>query len=391
MKHLLSMLLCLFTVVALAQQMPVVGYMGVPSAATSLANYRQMKACGFNTSISVFPSCDAMFQALDMASQVGIKLIPHCPSALRATPSDVQRMVQHEAFLYYMVGDEPNRDKLPQFVRTQRQLRTLCADIPFYVNLAPCYDSQTLQWLGFDSYEDYVRICCDSLDFPILSFDYYPVVQSRMFFTRIRPSWYDNLRTVRKISNEHAVPFWGFVLSTPHAIYPQPTIQHLRLQVYTNLLFGAKGIQYFTYWTPPKEPKYDYYNGPISRDGMRTETYTLVQRMNKELQQVAPLFMQGDVQQVGLYTDVVTDTSQEKNISHLLKKIKLSDNDALVSYLTISEGDYLLVQNNKLNDELQVKITQENVFLRVTKRLKQERIKDSYLVAPGDILILYVQ
>ncbi len=391
MRHLLSVFLCFFYVIALAQQMPVVGYMGVPSSATSPATYRQMKACGFNTSISIFPSTRAMFQALDVASQVGMKLIPHCPSVLRATPADIQRMVQHEAFLYYMVGDEPNRNKLPQFVKTQRQLRAMYANIPFYVNLAPCYDSQILQWLGFESYEDYVQECCDSLEFPILSFDYYPIVQSKLLFTRVRSSWYDNLRTVRKIANDRAIPFWGFVLSTPHAVYPQPTMEHLRMQIYTNLLFGAKGIQYFTYWTPPKEPKYDYYNGPISRDGVRTETYTLVQRMNKELQQVAPLFMEGNVQQVGLYADVVADTSWEKRIRQQMKNMTLSNNNALVSHLRTSEGDYLLIQNANLNDKLRVRLVSTDGVRHMTKHMKYEQVRESYQLEGGDILILFVK
>ena len=55
----------------------------------------------------------------------------------------------------------------------------------------------------------------------------------------------------------------------------------LRLQVYANLAYGAKGIQYYTYWTPKAHDNYDYHDGPISYTGEKTKTYSLVKSMNR--------------------------------------------------------------------------------------------------------------
>jgi len=40
----------------------------------------------------------------------------------------------------------------------------------------------------------------------------------------------------------------------PHIVYPQPEMSHLRIQAYTNLAYGAQGLEYFTYQTPVNDP-----------------------------------------------------------------------------------------------------------------------------------------
>ena len=48
----------------------------------------------------------------------------------------------------------------------------------------------------------------------------------------------------------HDVPFLLIVQAMPHGPYRDPTEAELAWQVHHALAFGARGISYFTYWTP---------------------------------------------------------------------------------------------------------------------------------------------
>ena len=45
-----------------------------------------------------------------------------------------------------------------------------------------------------------------------------------------------------------------YALSVAYGDHPVATSGQLRLQVYSDLAYGAQAIQYFTYWTPPFFP-----------------------------------------------------------------------------------------------------------------------------------------
>jgi len=383
----LVFLLTTFTV--FAQEMPIVAYMGVPARETSLKRYEELKNCGFNTSISIFPSTEEMFEALDVAEKAGVKLIPHCPSVFSNLRECVPRMKNHPAFLSYMVGDEPKYEKIEDFGKLIDRLRNVDKNFPCYVNLAPWYSQETLEWLGCDNYKKYVRRAANRFDLNNLSFDFYPIVHIR-FSTRVRSKWYTNLQVLRTESQRTGRPFWAFVLSTPHAVYPQPTLASLRLQVYVNLAYGAKGIQYFTYWTQKKEGNYDYHNGPIDLQGNRTETYSLVRQMNDELKTIAPLFYHGSITRVGHIGDIPEGANSFGKFPSAFKGIRYSTSDDGLLVATMNSGgkDYLLVVNKSLSKSVKIEGLSAKKIKRVNRQLKEEDLHPSYSVQPGDMLLL---
>ena len=84
----------------------------------------------------------------------------------------------------------------------------------------------------------------------MVSFDHYPVISDGKGPASLRGEWYENLEIVSAAARKAGKPMWAFALSVPHSSYPAPTPAHLRLQVFSNLAYGAQVIQYFTYWTP---------------------------------------------------------------------------------------------------------------------------------------------
>ena len=173
----------------------------------------------------------------------------------------------------------------------------------------------------------------------------------------IRPTWYYTLEAVRRESLRTGVPFWAFVLSTPHVGYPQPTLEMLRLQIYSNLAYGAQAIQYFTFRTPPQDDTYDYHNGPITLEGKKTETYNIVRDMNRELREVIPFFDGCTAERVGHLLEVPLGTEHFNGAPRGLRRLKVvGTRGAVVSVLRQGEKRYLAVVNKDFETDLRVDI-----------------------------------
>jgi hypothetical protein len=120
---------------------------------------------------------------------------------------------------------------------------------------------------------------------PFLSFDHYPVTR-----TGLRPDYYRNLETVRRMALERGLDFWAFTLVTPHAVYPPPTAGHIRLQLWSDIAYGAKGLQYFTFATPGGTD-FDWGSGLIGKDGRPGPAYPLAREINEEIRRIEGLIL----------------------------------------------------------------------------------------------------
>ena len=60
--------------------------------------------------------------------------------------------------------------------------------------------------------------------------------------------------------------------------------------MFSDLAYGAQGLQYFTYWTPVNSEGFDYEFGPIGLDGRRTVAYDLVRQVNGEIKALSGVF-----------------------------------------------------------------------------------------------------
>jgi hypothetical protein len=65
-----------------------------------------------------------------------------------------------------------------------------------------------------------------------------------------------------------------------HGPYPTPTEGHMRFQLFSDLAYGAKGLQYFTY---------AHDRAMVLPDGSTTETWEIAKRINAEIHTLAPI------------------------------------------------------------------------------------------------------
>ena len=370
------------TVIA-ADEMPIIAYMGVPNNLSTDQNFKDFSDCGFNVSLYGYASLQEMTAACDIAQKYGVRILGHCPET-HDTPERAAAVLRnHKGFFGYVLQDEPSADDIKVRQKEIARIRRVDDNHCFYINLHPYYADWTLIHTKTDTYEEYLD-AATATSCRQLSFDYYPITHDGL-----RDGWYRNLELIRQQSLKAKIPFWGFVLSVPHAVYPQPTLGGLRLQVYSNLAYGAQAIQYFTYWTPKPDGENDYHNGPVDNSGHKTNTYTLVQQMNRELATVAKLFYGAKVTSVRHLGRIDIGTKRQTAMPVNISALKVIGNQgAVISLFEKDAHRYLAIVNKDYEKSATIRIrTRNDLPRRMTKDLHEERVKQTYTVSAGDILI----
>lgn len=370
--------------------MPIIAYLGVPDWQTKEEHFRTLSECGFNVSLYPYPSLDLMVKACRLADKHGVKVIGSCPEMTKEPSKTAQRLKSEHGFLGYLMQDEPNEPDIRERQKEMALLRRTDSTHVFYLNLHPYYHASWIEpTLKVKTYGQYLRTAASTWC-QQLSFDHYPVTTAG-----IRPTWYHNLEIVRQESLRSGKPFWAFVLSVPHEVpftpntyYPTPTLASLRLQVYSNLAYGAQAIQYFTYWTP-KSKRFHYHDGPISHDGKKTNTWELVRQMNHELKTVSKLFYGAKVLSVHHLGTIPEGTTRQEQMPENIRSLKIVGRQgAIISSFEQDGHRYLAIVNKSHEKTLTVRIrTRNNTPRHLTKTLQEERVKTNYTVDTGDILL----
>jgi hypothetical protein len=275
-----------------APRMTIYGWPGPPRDHATAERYREMAEAGFTATFHWFPDNDAQAKALDAAHAAGVKLHIHTPELKSDPEGTVRRFKDHPALLGYHLRDEPSAADFPMLAEWVRRIRAVDASggHDCYINLFPNY--ATPQQLGTATYQEHVDRFVAEVDVPFVSFDHYPITTQG-----VRPEWYENLEIVSAAARRVGKPLWAFTLLTPHNnYYAQPTVGGLRLQAFSDLAYGAQAIQHFTYWQPATVPGGDSFEtAPIDLQGKRTPVYAMVQQLNREIQNLAPVFIGAEV------------------------------------------------------------------------------------------------
>jgi len=297
MKHFLAMLQVLLVAACgwaapdvdsnePAVRVPILGWHSIPEGELSLERFRELADMGLTHSLMHYsPAGNA--RALEMAGQVGVKLF--VGDGRFGQPGEqleeaVRAYRDHPALAGYLLRDEPSVGDFASLAASRDALAAIDPDHCSYVNLLPTYASS--KQLGCPTYPEHVRRFMVQFRPEVLSFDHYPILEKN----RLRKDFFQNLEWIRQASLEFGVPFWAFALTCPHKPYPAPTLGHIRLQSWSNFAYGAKGLQYFTYWTP-KPGTWDFHDAPIRLDGTRSPTWELLKGFNQEVQACAEIIL----------------------------------------------------------------------------------------------------
>jgi len=263
-----------------------------PSEATK-EKFTQAAGAGFNV-ILFGGTVEQNKQALDLCKELKVKcmVIDNRVMAKRSRDrtfaSNLDSVVadygSHPALWGYFLTDEPNSSQFRQLgAVNQYLLKKDPKHIP-YINLFPTYASK--EQLGNPTYETHVDHYCRVVRPKLISYDHYALMEKGE-----RPDYFENMEIVRRQGIKHKTPFNYILLSLPHGPYRDPSDADLRWQVNTALAYGARGIMYFTYETPPPDENWKWHDGIIDESGKPNRKYYEVKKINAEVKKLAPTLM----------------------------------------------------------------------------------------------------
>lgn len=333
-------------------EIPIGMWVTLPDEYRTQEYFADMRACGINF-INGFEYTETdlakIKQALDIAGENDIKYLvsdPEIslliqkykntknPALINDAMMRIEQYYYHPAYAGQLLKDEPSRnefDDMNDFVQAYE------LNYPGYhwsINMFPCYATGGT---GVP-YEQYVDDWLELVKPDYYSFDYYPLLEydENDYFARPeREDYYYNLDLLRTKTEEKGIPYWSFIQTlgfsnTTGEGHREPSREDIRWQVFTNLAFGVKGLQYFCYYTPRGGAE-TFYPALIDRDGKKTERYEYVKELNADFREYGKILLRCDAEGVMV-----------NGVSASEKRYRLYS-EALTSYGTVesAEGIFL--------------------------------------------------
>lgn len=318
------------------QTIHVVSWGGI-GAAKADTLYSLAKECGFDMHLGLYRAKESALVSLDAAARKGIDVIISFPQIKDSTESAVALIKDHPALYAYHLKDEPDRSDFGWLADLCDKINGLDPEHPCYINLLPNW-----AW-GVEEYPENIESFASQIEVPFYSFDNYPVIEVDGKI-EVRSDWYRNLEEFSQMAGSHSKPFWGFVLAKAHSItdpwpdtvYPEPTLGQIRLQAFSNLLYGAQAIQYFNFTgivdpvTCEKQPAYD-----------------LIQQVNSEIKAYSPVFAGCTIKGVWHTGDSIpASTHRLESMPHKkIKSLEITGNGGVIALIENRGNTYLAIQN----------------------------------------------
>lgn len=394
-------LVVLFVCLCANAEIPIMGYW-LPEWEHTEVNYRRAKAAGV-TLVNYGPADLAAVRAhLDVAARAGIRLALEIPKPEKVdTAAFVRAVKDHPALDSYFLCDEPNVSAMPalgalaRVVIKEDPLHTPWVN--WFGTILPV-DNPT-NWYGTVDYKTYIDRSLAIIPTRRMSFDQYPV----MAFVKTVPSipfrnvkglqlmsnWYEALEIVSAVSRERGIPFWGFALATAFGggvVRPVPEIGHLRLQQYSNLAYGAQGLEYWAYWIPIP-PVDNIHTGMVGEGGRHSPVTDRIRRVNAEIQARAFVFEGATC--VGVWHTGASIPQCTRRLDRLpagVEKLETPDGGAVVSVLEKGGRRFLVVVNRSPDAELTLNLRLAPGARRVLEDGRTQDVADHepvYWMEPG--------
>ncbi len=350
--------------------------------------YREMRQCGFNLSFPLIDSLSEVKAALEASRGTGIKIIATSAELAENPESVIAQIGSHPQLAGYFFKDEPNCSHYPELARFVDKVRSVDDTKLLYLNLFPTYAPEQLT--GTSDYDEYVERYINELGTGFLSYDHYSITADSLGNIAMTGDYYQNLEIISKHARKAGIPFWAFALSTAHYSFPAATREHLRLQMFSNLAYGAQGVQYFTYWQFPGLG--DSKDVPVTNAGERGSVWWLVRDLNREIQSLAPVFLGAEVVDVSHTGDSIPDgTKKLEKLPEAIKSLTSKGGAGLlVSHLRNGEYEYMMVVNRDIhnNQEVEVRAGQNVEFVVAgDEPLPVSAVSTKLWLAPGDYLL----
>lgn len=203
--------------------------------------------------------------------------------ARKNVASLVTQVGKNPAVYGYFLRDEPSADFFPGLARVASLVRELAPGKLPYMN---CFPNYAENWqLGDSNYSSYLEKFIDTVHPVALSYDNYSLMDDGS----LREGFWSNLEEMRAAAKKHDLPFWNTVLAVAHFNYREPGAADYRFQAWSTLVYGGRGICWFTYFAPQVG---NYRMAPIDQFGNETPNWHNMQNINLQVLKLAPVLLQ---------------------------------------------------------------------------------------------------
>ena len=341
--------------------------------------YSLAKECGFDMHLGLYRAKESAIASMDAAARKGIDVIISFPQIKDSTESAVALIKDHPALFAYHLKDEPDTSDFGWLESLTDKIGELDPSHPCYINLLPNW-----AW-GAEEYSQRIESFAEQIDVPFYSFDNYPIIE-RDGAATVRPDWYRNLEEFSAMARRHGKPFWGFALAKAHSIsnpwpdtvYPEPTLGHLRLQVFSNLLYGAQAIQYFNFTGIVDPVTYE-----------KLPVFELVKQVNAEVKAYSHVFAGCKVLGVWHTGDTIPSVTRKlETMPHKkVKSLKISGSGGVVALIENRGNTCLVIQNRDCINPAVVDISFTGKTVCHTPRGKLQHDSQPITLSPGNLAI----
>ena len=364
----------------ISKTIPMVVWAGIPKSEINEYRFKELKQMGTTIAIAQYENIADFEKALSLAQNTGLKLIASCPELKTNPAATAQQLKNHPALFGYYIQDEPLRKDFEELGNWVKKIKAVDPTHICFVNLISSIHPTNTKALGTNSYQEYIQEFAKTVPQDVLSFDFYPILKEA-----IHENWYEGLSIFSKESASLKKPFWGFALASSYnELHPIPTLPALRLQAYSNLAYGAQGIELWAYWMSE-----GLRLAPINLEGKRTVVYEHIQALTKEVQAYATVFMGSKFISVN-HTGVVIPKGTNQLLT-LPDHFKVFDADeALVANLENGAFSYFVVVNKNIYKPMSMVILTDDAVEKIGKDGTASPAKNyasAMEIEPGDIAI----
>lgn len=354
---------------------PIVAWTGI-TAQESEYKMEIMRDCGINVYLGWYDTVEEVIMTLDNAQKVGVKAILSCDDILYQPAEFVPKVMNHPALFGYHIEDEPETSEFEMLSQIVGGILKVDDTHPCYINLYPNW-----AWGDIDSYRYKLNAFLSTVPQRFLSFDHYPVREIDGV-SALRPEWYKNLEDVRYVAKAKKLPIWAFALSLSSGVgsewYPVPTTAELRLQQFSNLVYGAQGFQYWTFHGIYRTSK--------------SQIYDRVLQVNKELQALSKIFLGAEVTDVWhTGAELPYGTKALSELPKGISKLETSEVGAVVSRVVKEGKTYIAIVNKDYKNDMTLDIAFADKATKIDNMgFKGEAKSEIVTVSPGNIIIYQI-
>jgi len=363
------------------EEFPILAWFSIYGNYLTREKFKEMAEAGFNLSYSQLYLLEETTRALNASKGTGVKILASCYEYGKTDTWKILEMVRKfktdTQLAGYCLRDEPTMSQFASIGDIVRSVRQEDDTHFIYVNLLPNYAGTEV--LG-GTYTEYLNSWLDKSYLSYVSFDHYPVL-----INGVRSDFYSNLEVVRDVTEKRGVPFWAFALATGHGgVYGQATFEDIAFQVYSNLAYGAQGLEYFTYIRPGEggdSSEHEFWNcpGPLDYGGGKTVVYDYVKKMNKEVKALTPVFLGAKVIDVAHTRDKSGKlpnwrthelTQMPANVASLTS----SGVGVVVSHLRNASKEYMLVVNRDIKNSQNITVNFSSDVVKINTDSSEVKI-----------------